>query len=82
MKVYEAIAHGLWDMGCTQLFGVLGDGCVYVVDSYRRDTQGHYFPAVNEGGAVLMAQGWARVTGRIGVATVTHGPGLANTLPR
>ena len=80
MKVYEAIAHGLWDMGCTQLFGVLGDGCVYVVDSYRRDTQGHYFPAVNEGGAVLMAQGWARVTGRIGVATVTHGPGLANTV--
>ncbi|MCZ2105520.1 MAG: thiamine pyrophosphate-binding protein [Burkholderiales bacterium] len=80
MKVYEAIAHGLFDMGCTELFGVLGDGCVYVIDSYRRDTTGHYTAAVHEGGAVLMAQGWARVSGQVGVAAVTHGPGLTNTV--
>lgn len=80
MKVYEAIARGLADLGCTEIFGVLGDGCVYVVDSYIRDCEGHYIPAVYEGGAVLMAQGWARVSGRVGVASVTHGPGLANTV--
>lgn len=80
MKVYEAIARGLSDLGCTELFGVLGDGCVYVIDSFRRDCNGHYVAAVHEGSAVLMAQGWARVAGRVGVAAVTHGPGLANTV--
>ena len=72
MKVYEAIARGLSDLGCTELFGVLGDGCVYVIDSYRRDCNGHYVAAVHEGSAVLMAQGWARVSGKVGVAAVTH----------
>ncbi len=80
MKVYEAIAHGLSDLGCTTLFGTLGDGCVYIIDSFRRDCNGHYVPAVHEGGAALMAQGWARVAGEVGVAAVTHGPGLTNTI--
>lgn len=80
MKVYQAIARTLRDLGCTEMFGVVGDGCVYVVDSYRRDCGGHYVAAAQEGGAVLMAQGWARVSGRIGVAAVTHGPGLTNTI--
>lgn len=80
MKVYEAIARGLSDLGCTEMFGVLGDGCVYVIDSFRRDCNGRYVPAVHEGSAVLMAQGWARVAGKVGVAAVTHGPGLTNTI--
>lgn len=80
MKVYEAIARGLSDLGCTELFGVLGDGCVYVIDSFRRDCKGHYVAAVHEGSAALMAQGWARVAGKVGVAAVTHGPGLTNTI--
>src|SRR5690606_33616619 len=41
---------------------------------------GRYIPAVHEGSAVLMAQGWARVAGKVGVAAVTHGPGLTNTI--
>ncbi|MBV6272584.1 thiamine pyrophosphate-binding protein [Alcaligenaceae bacterium CGII-47] len=80
MKVYEAIARGLSDLGCTELFGVLGDGCVYVIDSFRRDCNGRYIAAAQEGSAVLMAQGWARVSGKIGVAAVTHGPGLTHTV--
>lgn len=80
MKVYEAIARGLSDLGCSELFGVLGDGCVYIIDSFRRDCNGRYVAAVHEGSAVLMAQGWARVAGKVGVAAVTHGPGLTNTV--
>ncbi|MDH3682894.1 MAG: thiamine pyrophosphate-binding protein, partial [Acidimicrobiia bacterium] len=30
--------------------------------------------------AVLMAEGWGRAAGRLGVATCTHGPGLSNTI--
>lgn len=79
MRVYEAIARSLVDMGCNELFGVVGDGCVYIIDSYCKHADARYTAAAHEGGAVLMAQGWARVSGRIGVAAVTHGPGLANT---
>src|SRR5213592_5274795 len=35
----------------------------------------------HEENAVMMAEGWALATGRVGVATVTAGPGLANALP-
>lgn len=79
MKVFEAIARGLVDLGHTQMFGVLGDGCVYVIDSYQRSHGGRYIGAVHENGAALMAQGWARVSGKVGLAAVTHGPGLTNT---
>src|SRR5258708_182639 len=34
----------------------------------------------NEAGAVLAANGFAAATGGLGVATVTHGPGLTNTV--
>ena len=34
----------------------------------------------NEAGGVLAANGYARTSGRLGVATVTHGPALTNTV--
>lgn len=80
MKVYEAIAQALVDVGVDPLFGLIGDANLYLVDSYVRDGQGTYIRAAHEAGAVLMALGHAQVSGRIGVATVTHGPGLTNTL--
>jgi thiamine pyrophosphate-dependent acetolactate synthase large subunit-like protein len=39
-----------------------------------------YYAARHEGGAVAMADGYARVTGRVGVCSVTQGPGVTNTL--
>ncbi len=51
-----------------------------MVDAYVRSGLGGYVGAATEAGAVAMASGFASVTGRIGVATVTHGPGLTNTV--
>ena len=39
-----------------------------------------YYASRHEGGAVAMADGYARVTGRVGVCSVTQGPGVTNTL--
>ena len=39
-----------------------------------------YLKAAREDGAVLMADGFARMTGDMGVATVAKGPGLTNTV--
>ena len=39
-----------------------------------------YYAARHEGGAVAMADGYARVSGRVGVCSVTQGPGVTNTV--
>lgn len=79
MKVHEALARGLVDRGVDTVFGLIGDANLFLVDSFARQG-GTYVAAVHEAGAVLMATGYARASGRVGVATVTHGPGLTNTV--
>ncbi|MGH7690433.1 MAG: thiamine pyrophosphate-binding protein, partial [Gemmatimonadaceae bacterium] len=79
MKVNEAVAKTLSDIGVQTVFGLIGDANLFVVDRYVR-SGGDYVAAGNEAGAVLMALGYASVSGKVGVATVTCGPGLTNTL--
>jgi acetolactate synthase I/II/III large subunit len=80
MLFHEAIARALADQGVTHIFGVLGDANLYMMDSFQRAAGGHYFSMSNEAGAVLAANGYARTSGRVGVASVTHGPALTNTV--
>lgn len=80
MKVYEAIAQALVDLQVDPLFGLIGDANLFMVDHFVRERGGRYIRAAHEGNAVLMALGHAQVSGRIGVATVTHGPALTNTV--
>lgn len=80
MKVHAAVARALKDGGVDTVFGLMGDANMRHVVSYLEDQQGTFVSAVDEGGAVSMADGYSRVSGRIGVASVTHGPGMTNTL--
>jgi thiamine pyrophosphate-dependent acetolactate synthase large subunit-like protein len=58
---------------------VLGSGNLVVTNAIARG--GAVFHATRrEDGAVCAADGYARVSGRVGVATVHQGPGLTNTL--
>ncbi|HLZ85227.1 MAG TPA: thiamine pyrophosphate-binding protein [Caulobacteraceae bacterium] len=77
---HSAIARALKDNGVATIFGLIGDANLYMVDAFIREQQGEYVSAANEAGAVIMALGYASVTGRPGVATVTHGPAVTNTL--
>ena len=80
VKTHQAIAQALSDNGVDTLFGLMGDGNMFMCDSFARDCGGTYVAAANEGGTVLMALGYAGASGRVGVASVTHGPGLTNTI--
>ena len=80
MLFHEAIARALADHGVTTIFGVLGDANLFMMDSFQRQAGGHYYSVSNENGAVLAANGYALTSGRLGVATVTHGPAFTNTL--
>jgi thiamine pyrophosphate-dependent acetolactate synthase large subunit-like protein len=80
VKLFRKLAGALAQAGIGPLFGVTGDANVYMADSYVRDHGGRFVAAANENGAVLMALGHASVTGKVAVATVTHGPALTNTV--
>lgn len=80
MLFHQAIAKALGDQGITTIFGVLGDANLYMMDSFERAAGGRFHSMSNEAGAVLAANGYARTSGRLGVATVTHGPALTNTI--
>ncbi|MFC0247020.1 MULTISPECIES: thiamine pyrophosphate-binding protein [Citricoccus] len=80
MYVYEALAQGLADHGVTVVFGLMGDGNLFMANHYSSLPETTYIASAHEAGAVMMANGYASVSSQIGVATVTHGPGLSNTL--
>jgi acetolactate synthase I/II/III large subunit len=76
---FEAMAEAVKLEGVEVVFGVLGatnDRMVHELVS----TQGiRFIAARHEQGAVGMADGYSRATGKVGVATVEKGPGLTNT---
>ena len=80
MEGHDAVAQALTDQGVDTMFGVLGDGNLFIAESMMRNNGLHYVAATHEANAVLMAEGWGRAANRLGVATVTHGPGLTNTI--
>lgn len=80
MKAYEAVARFLLDSGVNPLFGLMGDGNMRYLASYLEAAEGRYIGAAHENGAVAMAEGYAKMTGRLGVISITHGPGVANAM--
>ena len=76
MKAYEAIAQSLKAEGMTDFFGLMGDGNMWLWGALCRDPAIKAYNARHESMAVSMADGYARTTGKVGVAMVTCGPGL------
>ncbi|MQY41992.1 thiamine pyrophosphate-binding protein [Epibacterium sp. SM1969] len=75
---YQSIARALRDHKVDTLFGLMGDANLFFADSFVRDFGGTFVPAAYEGSSVLMAFAYAHISGKVGVATVTHGPALTN----
>jgi len=66
--------------GVDTIFGVIGNGNVDIVADAIERAGMRYMAARHEAGAVAMADAYSRAADRIGVATVTHGPGLTNAV--
>src|ERR671916_1606981 len=80
MKVYEAIAETLSRLGVDTTFGLVGSGNFGLIDHMTRRCGIAYNASRHEAAAVAMADGYARVSGKLGVCTVHQGPGVTNTL--
>ena len=76
--MHQSIAQAVHDHGIETIFGLVGDANLFMADYFVSGCGGKMVPAVHEGGTVLMAQAYSQVTGKVGVATVTQGPGLTN----
>lgn len=80
MNLAMAFARALLAHGIDAVFGVLGDGNMQWLAGYQTLPGARWCPAWHEAGALGMADGYAVATGRVGVATVTMGPGLVQSL--
>ncbi len=79
MRGYAAMAEAIALEGVEVVFGVLGGSNDRMVHDLVTARGVRFVAARHEQGAVGMADGYSRVTGNIGVATVEKGPGLTNT---
>ncbi len=85
MSGAEMLVQVLADEGVNTIFGYSGGAVLPIYDAVFRYNQDHgasmplIVPA-NEQGAAFMAAGFARASGRVGVALVTSGPGATNTV--
>jgi thiamine pyrophosphate-dependent acetolactate synthase large subunit-like protein len=77
--VSEVVGATLAGLGVDTVFGLLGSGNAVVTNALVAGGA-TYYAARHEGGATAMADGWARITGRVGAVSVHQGPGLTNTL--
>ena len=77
MKVDDVVASAFVKEGGTTIFGLLGDGQVGWWAAIAKYPQVKIIDARDEGAALTMAEGWAITTKKVGVASCTHGPGLA-----
>ncbi len=76
MKVYQAVANAFVKEGATTIFGLMGDGNMSWAAAMSAIPGVRMIDVRDEGAGLSMAEGWARVTGKVGVCNVTHGPGI------
>ena len=77
----EILIQALVHEGVDSIFGYPGGAVLHIYDELwrARDRVTHYLVR-HEQGAVHMAEGYARSSGRVGVALVTSGPGATNAI--
>src|SRR5262249_1539142 len=77
----EILIDALVHEGVDSIFGYPGGAVLHIYDELwrARDRITHYLVR-HEQGAVHMAEGYARSSGKVGVALVTSGPGATNAI--
>lgn len=77
----EALMRSLEHQGVTTIFGYPGGSIMPVFDAlYDHQNTLNHILVRHEQGAAHAAQGFARVSGEVGVCLVTSGPGATNTV--
>jgi thiamine pyrophosphate-dependent acetolactate synthase large subunit-like protein len=75
----EVVGRTLAALGVRDAFGVLGSGN-FIATQALHAAGAAFHHARHENGAICMADGYARVSGRVGVCSVHQGPGFTNAM--
>jgi len=76
----EILVHFLKDEGVKHIFGYPGGAVLHLYDALYRQKSIKHILVRHEQGATHAADGYARSTGKPGVALVTSGPGATNAV--
>ena len=79
MRGADALARAMAEARATRLFSLSGNQIMPVYDACL-DAGVEIVHTRHEAAAVHMADAWARISGEVGVALVTAGPGHANAV--
>jgi acetolactate synthase-1/2/3 large subunit len=78
--VADYVARTLADRGVRHLFMVSGGGAMFLNDAFGAEPRLRCVCNHHEQASAMAAEGYARVTGQVGVVNVTTGPGGINAL--
>ncbi|AJE80391.1 thiamine pyrophosphate enzyme-like TPP binding region [Streptomyces albus] len=78
MKIHQAVSDALVGEGAELVFGLMGDANQDLIGDLGERHGVQIVHGRHEQGVVAMADGYARFSGGMGLATVTQGPGLTN----
>jgi acetolactate synthase-1/2/3 large subunit len=76
----DIVIRSLHDEGVEHIFGYPGGAALHIYDALYAQEDVKHVLVRHEQGAVHAADGYARSTGNAGVALVTSGPGVTNTI--
>lgn len=76
----DLVVQALYDHGVRVIFGMPGSHTIAIYDALARHGGIRTILCRNEQAGAFMADGYARVTGQVGVICTTAGPGATNAL--
>lgn len=76
----DAVVAALEALGVEHVFGIVSVHNLPIVDAIERGGTIRFVPVRHEQAAVHCADGYARASGRLGVALTSTGPGAANAM--
>lgn len=80
MKLSDVVAQFICDQGVTHVFGISGGASLHLIHSVSECEGLAFIAPSHEQAAAMAADGYARATGKLGVAVATSGPGATNLL--
>lgn len=80
MPVMDAVVHILEDEGVDVAFGIPGAAILPLYKALSKSKKIRHLTVRHEEAACHMADGWSRVTGKVGVAIGTSGPAGTNMI--
>ncbi|PPJ66949.1 acetolactate synthase 3 large subunit, partial [Staphylococcus aureus] len=74
----DILVNALAAGGVEFVWGYPGGAVLYIYDAFYKQNKIEHILVRHEQAAVHAADGYARATGKVGVALVTSGPGVTN----